>query len=386
MRLFAATFLLVLSAMAGLGQAGPTFQFRFTEPAGPNPVGVRVVEHNDSSRIFEGARPRPLQILMWYPAQSGPKQMTLGDYTEYAQTETSFGKPSTTGKTQEHIAQFTQGLESLPMQAFHDAPLKAGHYPVVVYAPSYNETNTENVELCEYLASYGYIVMASPSLGAAARDMTVDSAGAEAQAKDIHFVTDTASSLPETDMSRIAVIGYSWGGTSALVAAARDRRIDALVALDGSFLYGPVPTNDVHADRFVIPLLAFSRGEEPLTYRDNMQENKNQPGVSTILGEWKQGDLLHLEMLAMSHLSFSSLYQRSAKFRSEGLHFSPGDYSLEEGAEGYHWVALYTREFLDAYLRHDSAAMAFLKRSPIQNGAVKHEILADFRASIPSKQ
>lgn len=312
--------------------------------------------------------------------------MTLGDYSAWVQTETSFGKPGTMGKSLEHAAQFTQGLENLPMQASRDAQLGAERYPVVIYVPSYNEINSENIELCEYLASYGFVVMASPSLGATAREMTIDAAGADAQAKDIIFVIETAKTLPDTDMSEIAVIGYSWGGTSAVVAAARDKRIDALVALDGSFLYGgSALLGNVHPERLTVPLLVFSRGEEPLTYRYNIEENTNQVNASAILGNWKYGDLLHLEMLAMSHISFSSLYQRSERFRNEGPRFSPDDYSLEEGAESYNWMALYTREFLEAYLKHDLSAMTFLKQSPAESGIPKHEIVSNFRLHVQSK-
>jgi hypothetical protein len=35
----------------------------------------------------------------------------------------------------------------------------------------------------------------------------------------------------------------------------------------------------------------------------------------------------------------------------------PADYSLEEGAERYNWVARYTLAFLNAYREHDEAAV-----------------------------
>jgi pimeloyl-ACP methyl ester carboxylesterase len=184
-------------------------------------------------------------------------------------------------------------------------------------------------------------------------------------------------------MSEIAAIGYSWGGMSVLFAAARDKRIDALVSLDGSFRYSPgtvQEAEDVYPDRMVIPLLVFSRAEETLESWDAMQQNKNQGGIApNVLNEWTHGDLLHVRMLAVSHIQFSSLYQRSERFRKEGLHFAPADYSLEDGAVSYNWAARYTLEFLDAYLKHDSVALAFLKRTPLENGAPKHLIAATFR-------
>jgi hypothetical protein len=57
----------------------------------------------------------------------------------------------------------------------------------------------------------------------------------------------------------------------------------------------------------------------------------------------------------------------------------PAHYSLEEGSETYNWVSRYTLEFLDAYLKHDVAALAFLRRTPDENGVARHLIAASFR-------
>jgi hypothetical protein len=113
-----------------------------------------------------------------------------------------------------------------------------------------------------------------------------------------------------------------------------------------------------------------------------MHQDKSQGGPApNVLNEWTHGDLLHIRLLAISHIQFSSLYQRSERFRKEALQFSPADYSLEEGAESYNWMARYTLEFLDAYLKHDPAATAFLKRTPAENDVPKHLIATSFRAA-----
>jgi hypothetical protein len=74
----------------GHGQTAPLFHF--IEKPGPYPVGLRVVEQYDYSRIYhsttddlgkpyQGERARPLQTLIWYPAiKSDNKAMTVGDY------------------------------------------------------------------------------------------------------------------------------------------------------------------------------------------------------------------------------------------------------------------------------------------------------------------
>ena len=61
-------------------------------------------------------------------------------------------------------------------------------------------------------------------------ESTHDLAGVDAQARDISFLIGYAQTLSNTDMSEVGVVGFSWGGISNLFAAARDNRIDALVA------------------------------------------------------------------------------------------------------------------------------------------------------------
>ena len=105
-----------------------------------------------------------------------------------------------------------------------------------------------------------------------------------------------------------------------------------------------------------IPLLFFSRAEETLESWSATHQNKDQFCVApNVLNEWVHGDFYSLQMLAISHIQFSSIFQRSERFRKEGLRFVPADYSLEEGAETYGWVARYTLAFLNAYLKHEVA-------------------------------
>jgi dienelactone hydrolase len=380
-------------------QAAAEFQFQFTQQPGPYAVGLKVVEQYDRSRSFQvesdspgkpeapgGAR--PLQTLVWYPAnRSSSPAMTFGDYGALIKTETSFGKPVENGKPQSFISAFIKGTTALHAWAIRDAAMQAGQFPVVIYAPSLNAPATENIELCEYLASAGFVVIASPSMGESSRPMTVDVAGANAEARDISFQIDFARTLPDTEMSPVAVMGYSWGGMAALFAAARDGRIGALISLDGSFRYSPDTVDnagDVHPEKLTIPLVVFSRAEETLETWDAMRRDKGQCVCApNVLNEWTHEDLLHVRMLAISHIQFSSIYQRSERFRKEGLHFVPPDYSLEEGDESYNWMARYSLEFLEAYLKHDPTALTFLKHTPAENGVPSHLMMVNLRQAAP---
>ncbi|MFY9855420.1 MAG: dienelactone hydrolase family protein [Terracidiphilus sp.] len=380
-------------------QGAAAFQFQFTEQPGPYPVGLTVVEQYDRSRSFQvetappgkpetPVGPRPLQTLVWYPANpSSSPTMAFGDYGALIKTETSFGRPVEHGKPQSFIDAFMQGTTALHASAIRDAAMHAGQFPVVIYAPSLNAPATENIELCEYLASAGFVVIASPSMGESSRFMTVDVAGANAEARDISLQIDFARTLPDTKMSAVAVMGYSWGGMAALFAAARNGRIGALISLDGSFRYSPdmvAKAGDVHPDKLTIPLLVFSRAEETLETWDAMRQDKTQCVCApNVLNQWTHGDLVHVRMLAISHVQFSSIYQRSERFRKEGLHFVPPNYSLEDGDESYNWMARYSLEFLEAYLKHDAAALTFLKHTPTENGVPRHLMVVELRQAAP---
>lgn len=381
--------------MKGSAETAPAFHFEFTERPGVYSVGLKVVAQYDRSRSFQAPAatagesaasdgPRPLQTLVWYPAEkSSIATMTLGDYGTLIKTETSFDKPVAQGKPQSFVEAFMQGTTNLHATAIRDAAMQAGRFPVLVYAPSVNAPAIENIELCEYLASQGFVVIASPSMGASSRTMTIDLAGANAEAQDISFLIDFANTLPDTDTSKVAAIGYSWGGMAALFASGRDKRIDALISLDGSFRYSPETVQaagDIHPEQMTIPLLVFSRAEESLESWDAMRQNKTQCVTApNVLNEWTHGDLLHVRLLAISHIQFSSLYQRSERFRKEGLQFVPADYSLHDGAESYNWMARYLLEFLEAYLQHDQAASKFIASSPAENGVPKHLISVNRR-------
>lgn len=387
-----------LAACVGVGGAqtkaadGPLF--RFTQTPGPYAVGLKVVEQYDFSRTYRskvnaegkpavGERARPLQTLVWYPAEkNGTKPMTVGDYTKLLASETNFEKP-------ELWAEWKGWVEGMKptmgdrLWAVRDAETVRGKFPLVIYAPSFTAMSWENVDLCEYLASHGYVVVASPDVGAETRGMTADLEGIEAQARDISFLIGYAQTLPDVDIGKVAVAGFSWGGISNLFAAARDNRIDALVALDGSMRYYPGLVKDsgyVHPEEMTLPLLFFRQGEISLEEQAKYFTGKGMEGPS-VLNAWTHGDLIMVDDMALVHTEHSSVYQRNEDVWKGYVSDHKGDYSRSDGTVGYGWVARYTLEFLDAYLKHDAGAMAYLKKTPAENGVPPHMMTVDFRAA-----
>ena len=360
-----------------------TSPFRFLQKPGPYPVGLKVVDQYDRSRNYSangssqssaGDEARPMQTLIWYPSLRSPaKPMTIGDYVRLAYTEIHFNAPD---EKQNRWRSLLKTSLDMPLWAVQDAPVSKERYPILIYAASDSSVSWENADLCEYLASHGYVVLASASMGVSTRDMTDDLDGINAQARDISFLITYANTLPDADVSEVAVVSWSWGGNSSLFAAARDPRIDALVSMDGSMRYHPGlmrMAGDVHPEQMTIPLLFFTAEdanflEDLDKYHDGRPADIVGPNV---LNAWIHGDLLTVNMLGMAHPEFSSMFQR----RESAQRFTENqvaDYGRDDANTSHAWVALYTLNFLNAYLKHDASAKAFLERTPAENGVPKH--------------
>lgn len=111
--------------------------------------------------------------------------MTVEDYVELADREIHFDTPD-----QEHN-KWRRRLKSsfeISLWAVRDAKPVEQRYPVVIYAPSDSSIAGENADLCEYLASHGYVVLASRSMGVSTRDMTDDLAGIDSRLSTSHFL------------------------------------------------------------------------------------------------------------------------------------------------------------------------------------------------------
>lgn len=394
-------FVLILCVAASLNPAAATPSL--IPDTGQHAVGVKIVQQYDRTRVFKvsvdlvtgepvhGERARPIQAIVWYPAARGGKSVTYRDYLDTIATEDDFTRGAADARRMtDTLVNDNAGTRldvvlrdiASPMHAVRDARAEAGKYPVLIYAPSYSSDAAENADLCEYLASHGYIVIASASMGAHTRAMTIDHEGVEAQAADISYLIAYAATLPQADTSRVAAIGWSWGGLANVVAAAKDTRIKALVSLDGSIRYFP---RFVDGGKEALPYVTPARVAVPMLFvgaRPGTVESLSSAKMSTgysFLNQMTYSDVYVLSMLPMKHADFSSFHLRMAK--DEEYRDHERDYSRDEVQLAHRWVARYARAFLDAYLKNDAAGLAFINATPAANKAPRQMIAVDIRRS-----
>ncbi len=325
-------FTALMFASCSVWSAGPKDEFRFTQLKGPYSVGLRIVEQTDSSRIFaapiddisgetnQGDRSRPLLTLIWYPAASSSQPLNYGDYLDLAGREDRFGrnKQSANQVAEQRLKELLPpdmppddlaAIKRQPMLATRDAQELAQRFPLVVYAPSFSASAFENADLCEYLASNGYVVVATASMSARSRWMTQDLEGAEAQARDIRFLVGWGQRLSNVDPTNIVVAGYSWGGVANFFAAARDVRTTALVALDGGIRnVGKIVAEAkyVAPEQLAIPILYLSsRPLSPAKIKELKLDVSDD-----VLSRLKYSDVYTVTFNSLVHYEFASEHLR----------------------------------------------------------------------------
>ncbi len=385
--------------------AGAASQFEFSNAPGSYAVGLRVVQQYDYARsslpaididtgtVRAGELARAVQTLVWYPAKGGGKSVTYGDYLRTAATRSDFtlSDAQVSQATQALVAQNGHNISEAqrreevarPMWARRDAMPAEGRFPLVIYAPGANGAAHENADLCEYLASQGYVVLSSASVDGQGRIMEPTLEGAEAQAADIAYLIGYAHGLPQVDMGQIAVMGFSWGGIANVLAAARDQRIRALVSLDGSMRGYPELINSgkdaakyVTPARVAVPLLYLSA--KPKT----IEEMAGNYDLSfSFINAMKYSDVYYFILHPMVHSNFSTDSLRL----SGDAEFT--EYSRKEVMQAQSWGSRYVLEFLNAYLKNNARGREFLAARPVSNGVPAHMITADVRMakrSVPS--
>jgi len=169
-------------------------------------------------------------VYAWYPTSATGSALRFRDYLGDAapQLASFLAKAGTTRSTIDSL--FASPLYAVPSPRPMDGP-----FPLVLIAQGNAQDVADQVVLCEYLASKGFVVTTTPSPMLRSPLEREDQVGAfaETQAAELAAATRAVAAVFPVDLQRLAVVGHSFGARAALLLAMQDRRIRAIVSLDG---------------------------------------------------------------------------------------------------------------------------------------------------------
>src|SRR5579864_3229182 len=223
---------------------------------GPYQVGFRTLYRRDRNRKWfktaEATDPgRPIMINVWYPGApaKNAQPMTYGDYLHH-QAPADFKEVIQNLDKNEHESWLADLREvappgdvllekvlTTPVAAYPGPPPASGKFPLLLYSSGKAARSDSNLELGEYLASHGYIVVTVPQLGPSDQELELGSSPQELalHADDFDSALSFLREIPEIDFAHIAAAGHSAGGEVAAELALRHPEIRAVIGLDASY-------------------------------------------------------------------------------------------------------------------------------------------------------
>ena len=217
-----------------------------------------------------------------------------------------------------------------PMKAHKNAKMGSGNFPMAILI---HGNAAEYSLMAEYLATHGFISVNLPTTGYLKHSLDVNSIGLETQTRDHEFAIDFVKRKFDILPEKIAAIGMSFGGQSALGLAIRNPLVKAVVSLDGGI-----------GSEFGGQLLAASPFYKPgliSTPILHLYNPSDPSGSLRWFDEYKHADRLLVAYKKMIHPYFL-IYGHL----SNSVNYSWGKTSPTAG-DNYESVLLYTHKFIN---------------------------------------
>ena len=250
-------------------------------------VGFQTQRITDYSRAYNDDY-RSVQLFLWYPTQMRSKKTI--QYEQYFGLNDPAGKRSLTGLSSDGIDSLIQKevgnlIESnkLPVDqskykmlktiAQWEAPVMAGSFPLLLFAPGGNTSSQLHSVISEYLASHGYIVASFPSLGNIDKERwPFNQVGLTLHLDDMSLVINHLSrTMSQVNVDKTGLIAWSVGGVSQGIFCMKNWNIDMFISLDSGLgrVYGVDMLKDspyFDYENFQIPYLHLT-GNQPEMYK-----------------------------------------------------------------------------------------------------------------------
>jgi dienelactone hydrolase len=176
-------------------------------------------------------------------------------------------------------------------------------FPLVLIGQGNWHDALDQAVLAEIVASHGFVVATVPSPTIKSPMKTADDVGpfAQRQAEELLTAATRLAELGVADISRMAVIGHSFGARAALLLAMHDVRVKALVSLDGGI--GTATAQDSFSRA---PWFSREAGQAPILHFYEKADPAMVPDF-TLLQSLPARALTLRELKGLGHAHFSTL-------------------------------------------------------------------------------
>jgi dienelactone hydrolase len=327
--------------------ATPTGPATLPIPTGAHPVGNTALYLTDASRPDPwnlDAEARELKVTLWYPTEQRDGQRA--PYMTPKESELTLKGLGIAGVPPDT-------LSKTRTNAVKDAKPAGRKLPLVVLSPGFTKQVSTLTSLAEDLASRGYVVVGIDHTyenyattfpnGRVAECLACDSETdpgfgtrvVQGRAADVSFVLDQLPSKWDGSdlihLSRIAMVGPSIGGATAMAAMLKDSRVRAGINMDGT-MYARIPKSG-----FARPFLLMGTKEHtPGSRRDNSWDRDWK-----LLTGWKRW----LVLSGTEHQSFTD-----SPLLAGALGIEP-TYGVLPAARSAELTRTYVAAFLDHHLQ-----------------------------------
>jgi dienelactone hydrolase len=366
----AGTLLLMVALLLPVSaqSSKPASTAPFLPPKGPFTVGTHEYLWVDQNRgepfTKDPADRRHLLVRMWYPAEKMPgKELAL-----YIRDVNEFPEKSV----------YRRG-EGLRTNSITDAPLANGksRFPVLIYQPGGGTARFVGTFVAEQLASQGYFIVSADHPGFSETVLYPDGYRFQGDAllapkptgtlrddalkswdwlekdvfptwiADVTYVLDKIEELERTpgqpyykrlDLSRIGMMGWSFGGATAVQMSKHDRRVKAVVDQDGQ-LFGDVSEKGTRR-----PVMLMHHGGEDKPPKPSDADVKKELTSMT-----RERDRRFLDRSTGDRYEVTIAKTQHGHFSDFLLFFPPRADELD-ARRGHEIIIAYTLAFFDKYL------------------------------------
>lgn len=368
-------FALLVQSFSQSNKPAPTAPF--LPPAGPFAVGTHEYLLVDQRRgepfTKDPSDRRHLLVRVWYPAE----RMSGKEPAPYVYDLNEFPEKSV----------YRRG-EGIKTNAITDAPLATGksRFPVLVYQPGGGTARFVGTFVTEQLASQGYVIVSADHAGFSETVLYPDGYHFQGDTllapkptgvlrddalkswdwlekeifptwmADVSYVLDKIEEWERTpgqqyykrlDLSRIGIMGWSFGGATAIQMTKSDSRVKAAVDQDGQ-LFGDV--SDTGTKR---PVMLMHHGGE-----DKPPKPADAEVMKELMAMTTQRDRQFLDRSTGDRYEVTIAKTQHGHFSDFLLFFPPRSDELD-ARRAHEIIVAYTLAFFDKYLRgRDSDLLA----------------------------